>query len=256
MPKEKERGLSKQEGALPALNNGELIVGQENVETEDIVIPRVRLLQPISPEVVDRKGNAGDFINSMTGETLKEMDILIFWYLKSRLLFNRALPGGNNEGIACRSVDGKVSLDGKKCGGCPATMWDTLTEEQRRQGQKSRGPECDTVHNFPCLILNSNTPELPISLSLRRTSANQAKQLISLVKLSRINWWNTIFRVTSKLTRNDRGAFYVYEVKTARPATEDERKKGEMFYRGLATGRKLVVHEEEKDDFRKQDDEQ
>ncbi len=247
--KENQTSLAKKEPSHLVAPNEE-VIGQENIESQDIIIPRIRLFQPISTEVVENTAKAGTLRNSLTNEDSSELEVLIFYFFKSRVLFNRSMPGhSGDKGIACMSTDGKRSLDHKKCDECGASMWETISTEQRKEGKKPTGPECDTVYNFPCLIVNSKNQDIPVSLSLRRTSANQAKQLISLVKLSRMQWWSMVFSVKSKLNKGDKGSFYTFEVKAKRKATDEEVQKARIYYDGII-GRNIKVEEDQKDDYR------
>ena len=77
MPKESKEVVKKDETALdPKKPRG----FEDNITKEDLVIPRAKLLQALSPEVVEGEGKPGQIINSLTKEALPEIFIPCFFF--------------------------------------------------------------------------------------------------------------------------------------------------------------------------------
>ena len=201
---------------------------------EDIVLPRIRMLQPVSQDVTDGIGTAGGFMNSVTGEVLPDaLEVLIFTHFKSRVMFGEA-------GIECMSPDGIEGSVYGLCSECDFLNW------------KDRiPPACALVHNYPCYILNagiiSGTP-LPIALSMMKTSSKTARKLNTMVAMSHRNWFDSVFKISTTKVKNDKGTFFVYQVEKLRDAEEDEQKLGYWAYKQFA-GKMEVAEETQADGF-------
>ena len=237
-PNKQELGLTIPKVSVP-------LIGQENIEAEDIIMPRIRLIQPISQECIRREAPAGVFKNSITGEIFENLEVLIFHFTKARVLFNRALDPGTPEGIACMSFDGKTSSGEKKCIDCEYISW----AKDEKDSLKRKAPPCDAVYNFPCIVINSADRKMPAILSFRRTSTGQAKQLLSTIKLAQIQWWTMIYSVTTELTEGPKGSYYIFKIKPKRQATPEEQKIAEAFYKNYS-GKQIKTEYDQKDDFR------
>ena len=158
--KKNSTAVVKKTSELPSMDCGSA-KGFENVEQDDILIPRVKLLQALSPEVEEGDLKAGTFVNSLTSEALPyPLEFVPIFFFKSRIKWFPREDGG---GIECRSANSREPNQGAlfapTCKECEFSQW---TEE-------SEPPECDLIFNFPSL-LTEHESELPISLSFSKTS--------------------------------------------------------------------------------------
>lgn len=252
LPKKREEALTTQTNKAPLARIPEGPIGQENIEPEDLVIPRIRLLQPLSKEVVERKSEAGHFAISITGEILPKLQILFFYHTKSRVCFARAIDKAAGEGVACISMDAKLGSRGENCAECALSMWDdTVKVADRVKGQKTSGPECNLCFNYPCFVLNSQNPDMPVALSVMRTSLKIGREINSFIRLCRAQWWTKVFEVYSELRKGEKGSYYVFAYKELRKATEEEQGKAFSMYQGLI-GKRVVVPQDQSDGFEHQ----
>lgn len=102
---------------LPAFMQGAAPLGNENVSAEDLQIPRLKVLQQLSPELDDSKAayvegaRAGDILNTVTKEVAKELTVANLYYEKKyNLWLKRELGGGlvssfNTEADAFKFID-------------------------------------------------------------------------------------------------------------------------------------------------------
>ncbi len=93
--------------ALPEFmaNDADNRLGKENIARDDMVIPRVALLQAVSPEVIDGRGESGNFFHTVAEEDLgPTLDVIIVHHSKRYTLWNPRHAGG---GVLARASDGK-----------------------------------------------------------------------------------------------------------------------------------------------------
>lgn len=190
------------------------------IDSEDIVVPRIKLLQPTSAEVTDQVAHAGAFLNSVTNEVLpEELHVLIFTHFKSRVYFAKPEDGG---GVKCISPDGIEGSEYGVCANCNFRLW-----------KEGTPPACALVHNYPAYVLNAGEIKgepLPIALSLMKTSSKEARKLNTAVEVGGGNWFDAVYVVRSEKQTNDKGTFFVYRIEKLRAASDDERKLGYWAY--------------------------
>ncbi len=122
---------------------GEVALGMETISSEDIVMPKVKMVQSNSLEVTRDKIPAGDFYNSMTKTSTPTLDdIVILCFGHSRIRF--AKPFNRNDAPLCRSVDGIKSTDGIACASCEFCKWDNLAEGATK-------PDCTMAYTILAL---------------------------------------------------------------------------------------------------------
>lgn len=74
--------------------------GNENVSTSDLQIPRLKLLQKISPELEEghekfvKGAKAGQFYNTVTGKTTEELYVINMHFARGYSVFKKRANGG------------------------------------------------------------------------------------------------------------------------------------------------------------------
>jgi hypothetical protein len=204
--------------------------GLENVKREDITMPRLVILQPQSPEVLEKGMKEGHIINNVTmtdyGDSIVIVPIL---HSKSRIYWQDRDEGG---GQLCASDDG---LNPRDCGApcriakmlkmkefpapedctkCPFHTWDNEAEKK-----KDQRPKCTMYYNFPVLI---NKEMEPVALSLERTKVAAAKKLITLCFYngSNLDAFAKAYRITTYKDKNDQGSWFNVSVEAVGWAPE------------------------------------
>lgn len=181
-------------------------LGMEIVDTSDIVMPKIKMCQSNSREVMDGLAKPGQFYNSMTKEAKDTLDdVVIMCFGKSRIRFKQ--PFSRNDAPLCRSLDGILSTEGEVCENCQYCQW------QDKDGNQI-DPECRMSYTllgfeykedgdfgtpFRMLVTGSSIPEF------KRTC---------LTPLKVAGYPPFIFRcqVTSKKTEKDGNIFFVEEI--------------------------------------------
>lgn len=210
--------------------------GMELVQRDDILLPRVKLLQQMSPEVVEKKNEAGIMINSVTGESLgKELSFIPVFHFKSRMLFSGR---GKDAQIVCSSPDGVTPnsqmgpSEAPTCAECLKAQW---PDPKKTKGEKAEGPECVQFYNFPILILSPEAEPLPAGLSMAKTKIKVGKKLLTLARHAgpNLDLFALRFRLLVVTEQSPEGPYFNFDVQGAGFATEKEYRYAEKFYEVL-----------------------
>ena len=158
--------------------HGNQLIGRENIEKEDLILPTIRLLQGMSPAVTDGVEGAqpGLFIHSASQEVFKPpLRLIVVAHTKSNALYPRP------ENPAHRGLERCISRDAvqgdryglcEQCGKC--TEW----------GEHGEPPLGMQSHCFTVL-----TESGPAVMRFSRTNFKAARQFITSWNMSRKNLW-------------------------------------------------------------------
>lgn len=203
--------------------------GMEDIDVADLVIPRAKLLQPLSPELRDDKHlRPGMIINSLTKEELPA-DIIPVFYFKSFARFNardRKLPG---------------YVEGVDPG---ALIWQTRDASDPRVikecsfGLNGETPIALTTLNFFCITLPDSG--IPVVVSFSKTSYKAGRNFLSLCKLRGGAMFSRRYRLTAKEESNDKGNYFTLVVNPAESCDADQLAAGERYFNQFATKRDAV----------------
>lgn len=112
----------------------------ENISSEDITLPRIKMIQAMSDEV-NLGAKPGEFFNKVTQEVDKLIDIVPVYLFKQRVLFDDSMQ------LACMSNNALKCTQGlhlgRNCQECPLSQW----TEDKKTGDK-KPPECILTNNF------------------------------------------------------------------------------------------------------------
>jgi len=205
---------------LPAYMNQGTARGQENVGIDDLSIPRLDVIQALSPQ---RKKTAPEYIegaeegmlfNSVTGVLYgTEVDFVPVYFRKEYLVWKERTAGG---GFA----------------GSYATPGEARAEADRL------GPDyepSETAMHFGMVIENGKvTDEVVISMS--RSKLKASRQLNTLVKMVGGDRFCSSYKVTAVEVSGDKGEYFNLTVKRTGYVEEDVYKRGEKLYDSIASG--------------------
>ena len=157
-------------------------MGFEDEDAGDVIIPRVKVIQTLSPERKDKIAEEGDIINSLTKEKLNGKVFIPVFKFNNNVWWKDRSEGG---GIQCMARDGKVgsTSDGSTvlCTQCRRCEFDNS-----KTGKDSL-PTCTKYINFFGFFEGER---MPIILSFSKTSYNEGKKLYSLAKVTMQNMFN------------------------------------------------------------------
>ena len=204
--------IARNQGMLDSMNT-EAPMGFEDEEADDLIIPRVKVIQTLSPEARDRSANEGDIINSLTKEKLNGKKFIPVFKFNNNVWWKPRSEGG---GIQCVARDGKIgkTSDDKTlmCQQCRRCEFDNT-----KQGKEAL-PTCTKYINFFGFFEGERAP---IILSFSKTCYNEGKKLYSLAKVTMQNMWNYGYTLSEKKMAKGGNEWFV-PVMAAAGATSDE----------------------------------
>lgn len=205
--------VAQQQGALAA--QSEVPMGFEDEDAGDMIIPRVKVVQTLSPERKDKQANEGDIINSLTKERLNGKTFIPVFKFNNNIDWKDRADGG---GIQCIARDGKVGekSDGSQvmCASCRRCEFDNT-----KQGKEAL-PKCTKYINFFGFFAGER---MPIILSFAKTNYNEGKKLYSLAKVTMQNMWNYGYVLNEKLMAKNGNEWYIATATPAGATSEEDR---------------------------------
>ena len=154
----------------------ELMFG--DMGAEDLSIPRITVLQGLSPEVSEGLGTPGDLFVKGLNQNLGKAAVEIIPLLRNRSRIRwKAMDDGG--GILCQALDGLngVGDPGGDCQSCNFKEW--IVKDPKSGKMK---PGCDLFQNVIC-VLRKEEEWVPMALSGSRTKLKALKDLNSLLML-------------------------------------------------------------------------
>ena len=203
--------------------------GFESIERQDILIPRLSLLQALSPAVVNEVAKVGTIHVSLSGVNYgNEVVICPILHFRSRIKWTPRDDGG---GIECSSPDAKRPLSTiicESCGECKCKDWD-----EDAKNEKDKAPECTLYENFLVLVGNSTEP---ILLPMEKTKAKCAKKFYSMAALKNADMWAYTYKLSAVKDKNKKGdVFFNYAITDLSKKTDPKRMElCEQFYNSLS----------------------
>jgi len=144
--------------------------GMEDVRPQDIWLPRLALMQSLSPTVQSSENDAGQLVNNLTGEVwLNAGEELSFIPIKHYLQWIRWGVREKNEGLLEQSLDPKGEL---------------AMEAARQVPQEINGKMVYPVteyHNFIIMCPEIHAEQLAV-LSFSKACHKRGRQLIGLIR--------------------------------------------------------------------------
>ena len=200
----------------------EMPLGFEDDSIDDLIIPRIKIMQALSPEVAEGKAKIGDIINSLTIERLNDKVFIPVSKFNNNVWWRDRSEGG---GIICRSADGKMGLreDGKTyvCAQC------RKNEFNNSKTGKEALPICTKYINFLGFFEDEYTP---IILSFSKTNMAEGKKMYSMAKVARQNIWNFGYKLGTKEKAKNNNRWWIIDPVAAGATSDEVRKIGmELF---------------------------
>lgn len=214
--------------------------GFENVERKDILIPRIQLLQMMSPAVTEQGMKPGTMHVGLSNMNYGDKIVITpIMHFRSRIKW---VPQDDGGGIECSSPDARKPLSdliSAECGNCPMKDWD-----ESKKG-KEKAPACTLYENFLVLINDSTEPVL---LPMERTKLKAAKKLYSMGALKNADMWNWQYQLGVSKEKNDKDQpYFNYTITDLAKATKDDKKMlCEQIWSSLS--KKTIVTDMQNDD--------
>jgi hypothetical protein len=208
----------------------------EDLETTDLLVPKIYHQQGLSKFVSDGKAKAGDFCDSLTGEVLGKredpLEVIVFGSYKSMVVKKYDLMSNSfklHEVITITPENAKAMAE------MPPT-------EETDEGKFQRSLQ----YNLYCL-LPSRITELPFVLSLGSTKTKAARKINTMIfKLSQLKrpGASVVFELSSVQEKNEKGSWYGLEVNQGRDSTPEELMRAYAWHQKSKSQKFVVVEEE------------
>lgn len=247
------KAVATQEDNLP-ISPEELAALQAQQEEEygdDLFqTPILKIGQPLTREVQSEQAEAGEFINTLTGEGIgTKIGFIVSYYQKGRFAADR--DSGRAYVAFGSTIPASWSdLVGEEFVGTPFDEYPDAEETYKERVNRKeipwgKGPLVSTTHNFTGLALVSGVegeddPEpQPVRLSLQRTNMPAVRRILTLKKASLRNrpFWEVVFDLGTEKKQFDRGAAHLLTVKLGRQTTPEERAVAADLALAVAAGR-------------------
>lgn len=214
---------TKEKAALAAQDTIDQPLGFEDEEAGDMIVPRIKVVQTLSPERKEKVAEEGDIINSLTKEKLNGKIFIPVFKFNNNIDWKDRSEGG---GIQCIARDGKVGekSDGTKimCASCKRCEFDNT-----KQGKEAI-PKCTKYINFFGFFAGER---MPIILSFAKTNYNEGKKLYSLAKVTMQNMWNYGYTLSEKLMAKGNNEWYNIVVSPNGATSDEDREFGLNLYK-------------------------
>lgn len=186
-----------------------------NIDPKDLQLPRIELLQALSPAVTEGEEGMvpGIMVNSLTKELLGEDGkATTITPIKVEKNFIKWRPREEGGGIDYRTSDPE----------------DPRVKEDTKWGKNGEKPACTSYLNFLCLVEGQ---DMPMVLSCAMTNYKVGRDLLTMAFMSGKDCFAYSYALSSKKRTNNYGTFYTYSIKRAGPSKDDTREKAEQMYK-------------------------
>ena len=213
MPKETKKDVVKKDQSNAVATQADAPRGLDDEDPSDLLLPRVELLQSMSPAVQQGLGKAGQLVNQIS-KTPLHTDIFVPIAMHRKYI--KWIPRNEGGGIEYQTTDPK----------------DPRVIEDTKWGPHGEKPSCTKYLNF-LILLEGDT--LPIVLSFAMTSYQAGRKLYTMAKMAGGDIWNKKYKLHAVSKSNQMGTFFVFDVTEAGDSEERERKIAEALYANFAS---------------------
>lgn len=205
---------------LPGFMAEQVGLGTEALDASSVEVPRVKLMQALSPELQEYNSlKAGHFFHTLAEEDMGPNVRITPIYVDSRFILWR--PRDSGGGILARADDGihwspaNTEFHVKLKGGQEVTWKTAVTVAQSRLDQwgssnsadSSSPPAATRMFNLVCTF--PDYPDLPPAVvTLQRAAIKVARRFIGKLKITRAPSFGLIFDMAAVEDRNAAGQKY------------------------------------------------
>lgn len=202
-PKE-EQGKQNETTELAEFMEGMAGAGFENLGAQDFQIPFLRILQPLSPQVLDgdekvEGAKAGHFYNTLTNKSYgSEIEIIPLKCITEWLVWSP-----NRGPLKARYPVGGIEIVG----------------DQYSKMMTPEGDEVVETMTIFCLVAN-HIEEGPVAFPLAKTNIKHGKKLNTMLHSTflpsgkRAPYFSSVWRLKTSVNRNEKGTWYSLGVKS------------------------------------------
>lgn len=214
------------------------IAAQQAQEFEGLQVqtPILKVAQGLTAEVKAGDAEPGDFVNSMSGESLgPQVEFIPAAFQKGRAM---ALKGGRYFVAIATDIipDSWEDAVGREFVGTRFDEHPDAEEQYKIRVNRGdikweSGPKIDTTFNFTGHVIvpavegsDEEDDVQPVRVAFKRTTKNAADRIVQLHKMGRLQaMWDQSYILTTKEKAYGTNTSFIVEVKKGRPSTDSER---------------------------------
>lgn len=212
-----------------AAASNEPIMGFDEAHSEDTIIPRIKVINALSPERTDGEATEGDIINSLTKESVVGKRFIPIKVFYSNIEWNPDRDD-DTQRMFCRSFDGIKGT----CFGADGNNTERLCKECRRncfdnsKVGKEAQPKCTAYMNF--LGFFEDDP-MPVVVSFSRTNYNEGKKLLSIARSLRRSIWCYSYTFSGKQVTKGKQKWFIITAALDTPTSVEEQQLATEFFK-------------------------
>lgn len=209
----------------------------EEYDEDSFSVPILKVGQSLTREVQNGDAEVGEFINTLTGESLgNKVELIISFYNKGRFASDKK----NNRAYVAfgQDIPDKwADFVGEDYVGTAFSEHPEGEEQFKaavnaKEREWGKGPEISTTHNYTgFLVVEGEDGEKdyqPVRLSMKRTDVPAHKKIASLIRMTvrPKPSWDVVFQLVTKSKESNGYTSYVIDptqVKVVRPTTASEK---------------------------------
>lgn len=209
--------------------------GSEDVSTEDVAIPRLSIIQSLSPQR-DKKdpsyiegAEEGMLFNPTTGLLYGDSAYFIpVYFRKDWLLWKTRKAGGGFLGAHSSPEHARDRLV------------EALAEED---GGSERDYEIvETPQQFGILVTQIGAEDIVISMP--KSQMKKSRNFNTMVRMAGGDRWNMTYEVSTVKETNAKGSYYNWNLKAKGYTPEELWKRAEALYESIRTGQRTINMED------------
>lgn len=217
------------------IKQGDTARGSENVGQDDIVIPRLEIVQALSPCVKEGdpafndQARPGMLMNSVTKQLYgKSVMVVPVYYTKQYLVWKarKDKAGKPLEGGFFGSYDTPIDAD----------------ERAEAEGGEDANIEVIDTPQHLCLLINQFSGSIDeVMISMPRTKAKISRQWNSMVRLAGGDRFGRAYQIGTQLEKKTQGDYYNFVVAQSGFPAKVLYDRAEKLYEQIAAGARRVV---------------
>lgn len=206
--------------------------GQENVTSSDLIIPRLEIVQSLSPcrkktdPAYIEGAEEGLLYNNVTRELYGASALLVpVFYKKEWLVWKDRLKGGGFRGAFPNELEAKQHIN-------------SLDNPEDYFAQ-------DTANHF-CLLVKADGSAEDIVVSMSKSKLKTSRKWNSLIRLAGGDSFSRVYKLSGvEQTNANNDTFYGFDVANAGFPTEAVYNRAEELYNAVSEGRATAQHDED-----------
>lgn len=239
----------------------QLLQEQQDMEIDNDLFqtPLLKIGQPLTRQVQAGDAEAGEFINTLTGEGLgKTLGFIPAFYQKGRFAVDKE-TNKSYVAFGASIPEAWADLVGEEFVGTAFSEYPDAEETFKKRVNAKEiewgsGPLISTTHNFTGLAIvnpidGEGDAELqPVRLSLKRTDMPSVRKWLTLKKSQRnTSFWDRVYDLGTEAKDFAKGRTHLLTLKLGRQTTPEEKAAAVELAQAVAAGR-VAANEDSGDD--------